>query len=152
MSYYKEKQFGIKQFYSSSPKLGGFGEHRLRFEHDYITTELIYECFSSKNNMQPHIKTRRCKTWWDRLKKDCMPKWFVKRFPVEYDEKTTRIDLSVEVHYPEFNKAMPLGMPVVRLNAFSGGRELYDSEPTIGLDDKDDCGYFDISVDVEEVK
>lgn len=63
-----------------------------------------------KDHPERHV-IRYPETWWEALKERWAPVWFRDRYPVKF----VQISVSLEELYPEFEPAIPVMNPTVRL-------------------------------------
>lgn len=90
------------------------------------------------------LKTSTPSSWWQHFKRDCMPEWFKKRWPVKYDVELHRrktstfvrmsgtVSFNVKAAYPKFPEVYPdPGAPKVfqECPQFSSSIDHYQVEP-----------------------
>lgn len=64
-------------------------------------------------------------TWWDHVKRDLIPRWFVKMFLKDYVERchTLQVEVSAKIMYPNFVPALPKEMHVMKIHSLVIGKD-----------------------------
>jgi len=67
--------------------------HQVRDITENEIRMFIETCMVGEDVDTVYFQSKICKTWWDRVKRDLFPTWFLKRFPVEYVVEKAQYDV-----------------------------------------------------------
>lgn len=75
---------------------------------DEFTNSIVFQfrAFILGESQKPIILKPQPTSWWQMFKRDIMPKWFVRKFPVKSEE----IIIDVKVIYPDLQISIPPSM------------------------------------------
>lgn len=108
MNFQVRERFLEKQTFSSKMAVDRNLLELKRLPEDYITGRLEYQInayiFSEK--MGAHT-VRVPENWWEHLKKDHAPAWFLKRWPIKWHET----ELEAFALFPEYVTPQGVGQP-----------------------------------------
>lgn len=123
--------------YASSLKLGRTLVDSLNFDNqeDFLTKELVSRL--SVSVLSDHIVDDTYKaryrysvyaSWWQHLKADHAPKWFVKRFPVVKTQKSGYVTVKFDryAEYPKANVALQSNRQFYEVH-LGGFERIYDT-------------------------
>jgi len=89
--------------------LRGTFSRQLKFEMKDMVDEFILQVtgyFAGNKIHSEHQTILRPRDWWQMFKSECMPQWFVQKFPIRYETitletKFIHICPHLEIPYPE---------------------------------------------------
>lgn len=88
--------------------------HRLQFRAEAVSQNMVCQLVGwlAGERQDPYCYETPS-SWWQMLKKEHFPKWFLKRYPVKY----TKTELTIKTLYPKLKTRIPLDLmgPVVRV-------------------------------------
>jgi len=132
-----QKRILAMREYAMAIQIGRTSAESLNFERseDFITKQLIERL--SVDVLSDHIVDDSYKaryrytvysSWWQHLKHDHAPRWFIKRFPVVKERKSGYVNVKFDryAEYPKANIALQNNMQFFEVN-LGGFERLYDT-------------------------